>query len=208
MFVDIHTHCFPPKSKYAICNLNVEEAQEFLQSDKQSFFSSGFHPWYLNQYSEKRISELEQMLSDKRILAIGECGLDKNTSFTINEQQFVFEKQIALSEKFRKPLIIHCVGCFNELIAIKKKLNPRQLWIIHGFRGKAQLAEQLLRSGCSLSFGEKFNEESVLITPFERFFVETDESKLPIEVIYQRLAEAKKCSVSDLSAGERWLNTL
>ena len=101
----------------------------------------------------------------------------------------------------KKPLIIHCVGYFNELLALKKKWNPTQLWIIHGFRGKPELAAQTLKSGCALSYGEHFNAESVRLTPIEKIFVETDESILNINEIYQNIAIIKVCKIEDLNAG-------
>ncbi|MDR1584651.1 MAG: TatD family hydrolase [Prevotellaceae bacterium] len=208
MFVDIHTHHFPTGLQKSVCNLSVEDARVVLHSEVQGLFSAGFHPWYLNEYSGERMSDLKTLISDKRIAAIGECGLDKNSRFPSDKQTAVFEQQINLSEEARKPLIIHCVGCFNELLALKKKLKPEQMWIIHGFRGKPQLAEDLLKAGCALSFGEKFNEETVRITPFDRLFVETDESKEGIEIIYRRIADVKQCDVLDLYAGADWFNSL
>jgi TatD DNase family protein len=114
-----------------------------------------------------------------------------------------FERQIVIAEKYEKPVIIHCVGYFNELMALKKQINPTQMWIIHGFRGKPQLAVQLLKAGFFLSFGEKFNAESVRITPTDKIFAETDESKKSIIEIYHNLALAKQCKPEELVAGTR-----
>ena len=118
----------------------------------------------------------------------------------------VLEKQIELSEKVKKPLIIHCVGCFNELFDLKKHWNPSQIWIIHGFRGKPELAGQALKVGCYLSFGEHFNTQSVRITPIDKLFVETDESKMSIEELYHQIAVVKGCSIEELSAGDLVMN--
>ena len=98
----------------------------------------------------------------------------------------------------RKPLIIHCVKAFDSIIALHKEYRPQQAWIIHGFRGKPQLAEQLTRAGLSLSLGEHFNEESARIILAEKLFIESDESKVPIEEIYARIAKARGCSVEEL----------
>ncbi len=208
MLVDIHTHRLSKLKNNSIYNLKWEELPHTLQSEKEGYFSLGFHPWQLNDFSETKLELLSSLLSDKRVLALGECGLDKNSNYPLHEQEVIFEKQILLAEEKQKALIIHCVGCFNEVLAMKKRLRPSQKWIIHGFRGKAQLAEQLLRAGCSLSFGEKFNETSLRITPLEQLFVETDESPLPIETIYARLAEARGCKSSEMNAGAQWLNSL
>jgi TatD DNase family protein len=201
MFVDIHTHNAPVSDTVAIRNLSFSEAEALYNSEKEGFFSVGYHPWSSDEFTEESFSFLEKWTSNRRFIAIGECGLDKNSKVSLSIQFQVFEKQIALSEKIHKPLIIHCVGCFNELSELRKQLNPHQIWIIHGFRSKHELAAQILKTGCFLSFGEFFNDESVRITPIDRLFIETDESSVPIEEIYKRIATVKGCRAEDLSAG-------
>jgi len=205
MFVDIHTHSVLPTNNPAIRNLTFPMARKIFASDEKGFFSAGFHPWYADSFSIELMEELTTWTSDKRFIAVGECGLDKNSKIPFEIQVSVFEQQIILSEKAQKPMIIHCVGCFNELFALKKKINPHQLWIIHGFRGKPQLAGQALNAGCELSFGEHFNPESVRLTPTDRLFIETDESIMPISEIYLSISEIKKCTVEALNAGENLL---
>ena len=185
MFFDIHTHKNPVSGTSAIYNIPLVDVENFLASDMQAQFSAGIHPLFIDDFAAEWLEKMKMWLNDTRFVAIGECGLDKNSAASLEKQIEVFEKQITLSEKWRKPLIIHCVGRFNELFELKKHLNPQQKWIIHGFRGKPQLAEQALKAGCYLSFGEHFNPESVRITPSGKLFVETDESELSIEEIYR-----------------------
>lgn len=80
-----------------------------------------------------------------------------------------------LSETLRKPLILHIVKSFPEIIALRKQWKPTQPWIIHGFRGKPQLARELLAHGFHLSYGKKYNLASLAITPASRLLRETDE---------------------------------
>lgn len=80
-----------------------------------------------------------------------------------------------LSETLRKPLILHIVKSFPEIIALRKQWKPTQPWIIHGFRGKPQLARELLAHGFHLSYGKKYNPASLAITPSSRLLRETDE---------------------------------
>ena len=204
MLFDIHTHHLPPKSFPSICNLTVEMVEKMLSTEENCLFSIGVHPWNVDGCSDNQIYQLKNWLCDKRIVAIGECGLDKYAKTSLATQEQIFIQQIHLSEEVQKTLIIHCVGYFNELLAIRKQLQPKQTWIIHGFRGKPQLAKQLLHAGCALSFGEKFNEESVRTTPFDRLFVETDESEESIDFIYHKIAKIKGCAVEDLTASEKW----
>ena len=189
---DIHTHNLKSgKAGYRIVNLNFEQAEQMLAENNEEFYSVGFHPCLLENFSESNFEKLRLFANDNRVKAIGECGLDKNSSFDFKTQISAFEQQIILSEAIKKPLVIHCVGKTNELLEIKNTMKPAQLWIVHGFRGKPQLAEQFLKSGCVLSFGEYFNTESVRITPLEKLFVETDESNKSIEEIYSNVIKVK-----------------
>ena len=210
MIVDIHTHTHSSEFKNypAIRNLTFVEAGKIFASDTEGLFSVGFHPWHADEFSEDLQNKLTAWSSDPRFIAIGECGLDKNSKVSFEVQSRVFEFQVALSEKACKPMIIHCVGRFNELLELKKKLNPHQQWIIHGFRGKPELAKQVLTSGCALSFGEHFNPESVSLTPTDRLFIETDESTLPISDIYNSISFIKNCLPDELNAGENLLKQL
>ena len=87
-------------------------------------------------------------------------------------------------------MIIHCVRAWEELIACRKAIRPKQPWLIHGFRGKAPLAGQLLRQGFYLSLGYHFQPEAARLAWPERLFLETDEAAVSIQVVYGRVAEA------------------
>lgn len=206
MFIDIHTHNTSKPGFPAIQNLSILEAEKVFSSQDEGFFSIGFHPWHADEFSNESFKMMTNWANDKRLIVIGECGLDKNSTASFEKQLFVFEQQIALSEKVNKPLIIHCVGYFNELFEIKKRWNPIQLWIIHGFRGKPELAKQALKTRCALSFGEHYNTESVKETPIDKLFVETDESSISIDKIYNQLAIIKSCNIEDLDASYRLLH--
>ena len=193
MLFDVHTHKKPISGSSAIYNISLNEVENFLASDVQAQFSAGIHPCFIDDLADEWLEKMKTWLNDARFTAIGECGLDKNSETPLEKQIEIFKKQIALSEKWKKTLIIHCVGCFNKVLNLKKQLNPQQKWIIHGFRGKPQLAQQVLKAGGYLSFGEHFNPESVRITPSEKLFVETDESELSIEEIFAKVNKEKSC---------------
>ena len=206
-FVDIHTHLSPVlPDETVVRNLNLEEAEHELFSKGEGLFSVGVHPWDLDKLSDDWFERLTKLCADQRVVMIGECGLDKNSEASIRLQTEIFEKHILVSENLSKPLIIHCVGRFNELLDLRKKHQPSQKWIIHGFRGKPALADQILRAGCDISFGAKWNAESVKLVPLEHLFVETDESKTPIMDIYKELAAIKNCKPEELTAGSLLLN--
>ncbi len=206
MFVDIHTHKLPSSNVQSVRNLSFSEAENVFSTGQKGLFSVGFHPCSADECSVENFSQLENWTKNKQVVVIGECGLDKNSKINFNTQIAVFERQISLSEKLEKPLIIHCVGYFNELFELRKKWNPRQLWMIHGFGGKPELALHALKLDFSLSYGEHFNPESVRITPLSKLFIETDESKLQISNIYKKIAHVKGCSENELIAVRNLLN--
>ena len=86
----------------------------------------------------------------------------------------------------------------DELLKLKRRLHPAVPWIIHGFRGKAALAEEYLRHGFHLSFGEHYQEAALRMVSPERLFLETDEATTPISLLYERAAEVRGVSSEKL----------
>ena len=194
-FFNIHTHVsVHPESE--ILSLAPEE----LSTDNRSLYASvGIHPWTLTkENADIQWEALRESIKDKRIIAIGECGLDKLKGPSMELQTAVFKQEAALAESSSLPLIIHCVKAFNELIQLKKEISPRQSWIIHGFRGKLPLALDCIRHGFYLSIGSHFQENTLKTIPLDRLFIETDESEESIGSIYQRVAETKGISQQEL----------
>lgn len=132
---------------------------------------------------------------------IGECGLDRvHGECGMELQKEVFRRHISLSERLAKPLLIHCVKAFDELLRIKKETAPRQLWIVHGFRGKKELAIQLMKSGIELSFGERFNEDALHEAySCNKLWVETDDKQISTEDVYKTIADKLNCPVCQLA---------
>lgn len=200
---DIHSHKVHPGEVRTIYNIRVNDQSLSLPHGPNIFLSAGIHPWDAGNVRSAWMENMGILLRAEQLVAIGECGLDKNVDVSIEQQLEVFEAHIKLSELHKKPIIIHCVGYFNELLALRKTVDPKQPWIIHGFRGKPKLADQLLKAGLYLSFGALFNPESVMKTPIERILVETDESETHIQDIYENIAALKHCQIEDLTAVER-----
>jgi TatD DNase family protein len=184
-------------SALIIHNLSPAEA---LNDHSGRVISAGLHPWHAGADWEQQLGLLARIAGEERVAMIGEAGLDRMCATAFALQQKVFVKQAELAESVGKPLIIHCVKAWGEIMAARKLIRPDVAWIIHGFRGKPQLARQLLDGGFYLSFGEKFNEASLLATPLERLCTETDESMAPIEEIYRRVAAIKGVDAATLAA--------
>lgn len=194
--LDIHTHHVPPVSSQAIQSCLPEN----FTPRPGGFYSVGLHPWYLKKETlERQWESLLVAIRHPQVVAIGEAGLDRLSDTPFDLQLQAFERQIKLCEKEDYPLVIHAVRAVDEMLRLKKEHRPRVPWIIHGFRGKKEQALQYLRQGFYLSFGEKFQEEALRGMPADRLFLETDESSLDIEQIYNRAAAVLGVSSEELS---------
>ena len=198
MYFDIHTHHLSACPSEAIYNA---DSKYMPTPDEAIYISVGIHPWHLTDEDYPvRLQWVESMLqNDKRIIALGEAGLDKCCDTPSALQEEAFRKVISLSEHYCRPLIIHAVKAYNELIALKKEVHPSQPWIIHGFRGKKELAQSLVNQGFYLSFGEHYHADALRYMPAGTFLLETDESLASIRSLYGRAAEIRGISSESLA---------
>ncbi|TXD47664.1 TatD family hydrolase [Polaribacter sp. IC073] len=198
-FFDVHTH----KESLSENVFSVENKYP-NSTDFTKPFSIGIHPWFIERENiAKELLIIEEKLQNENCFALGECGLDKATATDFELQKIVFRKQIQLSEKYKKPLIIHCVKAFQEIIEFKKELKPHQIWILHGFNKNLQVAESLLKNGIVLSIGaaiihHKKLQEVVSKVAISSLLLETDNDKVDVKEVYQKIAAIKKITVKDL----------
>ena len=191
--INLHTHSFTNTSN------NLEIVNQYpLEFDATiPFFSIGIHPRKIKENSiENELKIIEQTVQLTHCMAVGECGLDKRIATSIELQIQVFKRQINIAEKFKKPLIIHCVAGFQELIDIKKKYQIKVPMIVHGFSKNELLAKQLVNKGFYLSFGKYLMQNEAVeyafkAVPLDSFFLETDSSSYDIQTIYARAAQIK-----------------
>jgi len=196
-YYNVHSH-YPVAlvDEFAIVDLSGKDV-----AVEDSYFSQGMHPLLLSRLNLNDESiRICKSSRDKRMLAIGECGLDKLSSTSLSVQIMVFELLIGYSELYGMPLIVHCVKAFDELIAIYKRLQPKQRWIIHGFRGNEHQLMQLLKYGFGFSFGKYFNANALRSVPDDRLFAESDDNQsADIREVYRTIAEVRQVSDSHLS---------
>lgn len=203
-YINLHTHHF--SNNPAILEIVNQYPQEF--DDKIPFYSIGIHPWYINESRvEADLQIMEEKLQLQNCLALGECGLDKRIEISMEIQTQVFEKQLALAIKYKKPVILHCVSAYQEIIEIKKRLQVEVPMIIHGFSKNSTIAKSLLDNGFYLSFGKyllrsrSFGTELESVfksVPNDRIFLETDTIEETLEEVYQLAAKYKNIKVSEL----------
>ena len=191
MIKDIHTH--RADAREAVISVNPWE----FNPVEGLYYSVGIHPWQVGRATDADFDRLAECARSDNVLMIGECGIDKLRGGDLPMQMSVLERHIALSEQVCKPLVLHCVRASNELCRLRRVLRPRMPWVVHGFRGNARVAGQLLDAGFYLSYGERFNPEALAITPADRLLAETDESLLPIDEIHRRLAASRQIEVDE-----------
>lgn len=199
MYFNIHTHNTPEPDQWAILNV----LKHFDTLPASGLFSAGLHPWYLTK--ENVAAELKQLnlaLQQNNVLALGECGLDKvcKTDYTL--QQACFSQQVLLANEYRKPLIIHCVKAFDDVLHILKESGNSVPVIFHGYHKSRELAMQLIYAGHYLSFGKHLKQPGVAAVfhsiPLEHVFLETDAADVPIDEIYEQAAAIKQVAQHQL----------
>ena len=177
MILDIHTHN--------------------AQTHAQTIDTVGIHPWHA-EFCDLTEVEFRAPSAD----AIGEIGLDYVCDVPREVQMDVFRAQLALAERLEKPIVLHCVRAFEDVMKVVGEYRLKAV-IFHGFIGSKEQAQRAVSQGYFLSFGERtFRSpktiEAMLSTPLSHLFVETDESTTPIKVIYAKIAELRGISTVEL----------
>lgn len=180
---------------YGIYNLELGE------NVPESYFSVGIHPKDIDENWEKHFEAFKKISLLDNCLAIGECGLDALIDIDANLQKTVFERQILWANEIQKPVIIHCVKWFQELIPFQKLAEVPL--IIHGFNKKKSVADEMLKHGFFLSFGKSvlynLSLQSILKEiPIDKIFLETDDADFDIAELYQKVSEIKEISLEEL----------
>jgi len=192
--IDIHTHQKPSNNFFI---------QSYYEEPKKidKHFSIGIHPWYLEKLN---ISTLIDYWNHPLCLAIGEIGLDRVKKENWINQIQIFKGQLKLAPK-DKPIILHCVKAYNEIVQILKELNIENPCIFHDFNASTEMTTQLLKSnqfyfsyGKSLFRDKSKGLDSLEMIPIDRIFLETDESNLSIDSIYLKFSQIKSLDLDIL----------
>ncbi|MGE5429419.1 MAG: TatD family hydrolase [Methylococcaceae bacterium] len=201
IFIDFHTHGLKPDKSIQLLNCF---AQDLPVADDGNLYSTGLHPWHLESAEiNECLQAMEQAMSLPNVVAVGECGIDRAIETEIVWQEYYFRKQAEMARKYAKPLIIHCVRAYPEVIRMKKEVSSPLPWIIHGFRGNEQTAASLIRNGFYISIGGKLLDDQRKIKafsriPLDRLFLETDDRHESINSIYEQAAHLMNLQVEDL----------
>lgn len=144
------------------------------------FAAAGIHPESCYDLPENWLAQLEEMLADKRVCALGEIGLDyhyDNTDKVVQAE--VFERQLELAKKLDLPVIIHSRDACEDTMNILKKHRPRG--VLHCFSGSAETAAEVVKLGMYIGFTGVLtfkNAKKALVAceavPLDRLLLETD----------------------------------
>lgn len=189
---DLHHH---KNHSSGIYNLGL------FENIPQNKFSVGIHPKDVSEHFDERFLWLKRVSEDENCIAIGECGLDGLIEVDEELQEECFEKQILWANEIKKPVIIHCVRRFSQLLRFKKFAEVPM--IVHGFNKKRNIADDLQNAGFYLSFGKAvlqnvYLQQILADFPISRMFLETDDADFEIEELYQKTSELKSISIENL----------
>ena len=199
-FINLHTHKFSNLSD--VIEVVNQYPWEFDTSIPN--YSIGIHPWYIDEKRlEKDLEVINEKLQLPECLALGECGLDKRIEIPLDLQISVFKKQLETVKQTNKPVVLHCVAAYDEVIAIKKEMKIENPMIIHGFSKNEQVAKSLLNNGFYLSFGKYLLrnpdlEKVFTFAPENQVLLETDTIEESIYQVYEKAASIKGISVEEM----------
>lgn len=203
-FIDIHTHGASPSAGiFSVENLMAHEKRTPVNT-RGVAFTAGIHPWHMDESNcGEQLDFIRETAASPLIIAIGEAGFDKLKGPSAELQRRIFEEQLEIAADVRKPVVIHCVRSWDELLRAHKQHKPSRPWMVHGFRGKKELGLQLVGYGMYISFWFDFivrpeASELVRAIPKDRIFLETDGADTDIREIYRKVAGDLSLSVDEL----------
>jgi len=204
-FINIHTHKSVSQDDETIIENLFPDKEPLTGFPVSSFFSIGLHPWYIRTDSFLQdIEKVEKLAVMPNCIAVGETGLDRNITVPLDLQKDVFRTHLKIAHEVLKPVIIHCVRAFQEILQVHKPFAGKVKLIFHGFNNSRQIANDLLIKGHYMSFGKALlnpvSNASKLFPeiPNDMFFLETDDSEISISTIYQKAAALKNFSMDEM----------
>jgi TatD DNase family protein len=184
---------------------------ELAKTNKKLLPAIGIHPQEIND----NVEELEKLMSDE-VVAIGECGLEYTEGVDKKKQEILFRGQIALSLKYKKPLIVHSREASEEILEILKSYKNLR-GVIHCYTGGKKRIKKFMEISDDWYFGIDGNityevglNQVVANIPKDRLILETDtpflapiphrgETNRPewVKFVYQKVAEIWEMSFEE-----------
>lgn len=165
------------------------EVLELVEKYDIVYGALGFHPTELDDFSDEQLIWLEKNINNKKIVAIGEIGLDYHYENTDKvKQKEVFEKQLQIASKYHKPVIVHSRDAINDTYNIISKYNV--IGSLHCFSSSKEMAERFIKLGFYIGIGgvctyknAKEIKEVIKAIDLEYIILETDTPYLSPEPV-------------------------
>ena len=200
------------------CNTaSNKEVLHLIEIYPNMYGAIGIHPEKVDTYQEEDITFIKENLNDKKVIAIGEIGLDYHyTKENKEEQKKLLEDQLLLAQEYNIPVIIHSREATEDTINTLKKYKIKG--VIHSFSGSLETAQIYIKMGFLLgingviTFKNSKLKEVIKEIPLENLVLETDSPYLtpepfrgtrnePARVleIAKFISELKEVSLNDLA---------
>ena len=160
------------------------KAVELANKYKNIYASVGFHPSDINGVGESDFEEVMNLLNEKKVIALGEIGLDYYWEKDLaqrEKQKEWFKKQILVANAYNKPIIIHNREAFEDCLEILKENNPIASGVMHCYSGSVELLQEVLKTGVLIGLdgpvtykNAKTPKEVAKIVPLNKLLLETD----------------------------------
>ena len=209
--------------KYIINQGTDVENSKFSISlaDKYSFIYAavGIHPEEI--YKEESIEEIKKLTSHKKVVAIGEIGLDYHYDDTNKEDQLkYFIDQLNLANEVNLPVVIHSRDAQKDTLDTLKAIKINNSGVVHCFSGSLESAKELLKLGFYLGFdgpitfkNAKNALEVLEYIPLDRILIETDapyltpipfrgerNNSMYLTYVINKIAEIKNISPEEIAS--------
>ena len=197
-------------------------------SKRGVFATSGIHPHDAKSVYKGYTEELKKLLNEKRVVAIGETGLDYYYEHSPREKQKqVFREHITLAKEINVPIILHIRDAMDDALEILRGEGAPSNGVFHCYAGGLESLEIALSFGYYISFSgvitfAKSEElrEVARVMPIERILCETDcpylapipyRGKLNepanVKYVYETIASVRNISMEELAARVRLNNS-
>lgn len=196
---------------------SIDEVMDLKDKYDMVYVTIGYHPEYADSVREKNLDYLKRLLSEKKVVGIGEIGLDYYyTKDNKDKQIWLFEEQLKIADAFNLPVVIHSRDATMDTINILKKYKVKG--IIHCFSGSLETANIYISMGFLLGIGGVVTfknsklKDVVKEVPLESIVLETDSPYLApvpfrgkinsskyLEYIANFIADIKNISVDELA---------
>lgn len=159
------------------------KAIELARKYDNMYAAVGIHPHYADEVTEQAIRQLHVLVQNKKVVAVGETGLDFHYEPSKKPfQQKLFENHLNIADELNLPVIIHCREAFDETMDMLERFAPpRMKAVFHCFSGSAEQAKIVLNAGYHISFtgvvtfkNARIKRKAAEIVPLDRLMLETD----------------------------------